>query len=256
MKLALACIFCFLTYGCGMQELAVDNADRLLSYQITRRLPLTSKQTDLLKKDIKRFLIQEKSVAQELLPVIDQIDLTGPDKLAASYQKLQEFYARIASDFSELIATHMAPLDRKQREEMFETLEDENRKLLKKGKEERLEDIEESFIRLLGPLSGPQKKIVRSYEDYYHARAQQRVERRAKLQQEIKEIFKVDRSDKRKTQLSQAFGSFQKVALEGNKTLEIIQKIAPTLSKKQREHFRTQVSTVKEILKYYLTVDY
>ncbi len=257
MKLTLIFILSFVLNGCGMQELAVDNADKLLSYQITRRLPLYSNQKDLLNKDVEGFLNQQKMVAQEILPVIDELDLTGPEKLEAPYRKLEGFYERVAKDFSGLIATHMARLDRKQQEEMFETLDDENRKMLKKEKEDRIDDIEENFNRLLGSITAPQKQIVRNYEDYFLARARQRLDRRVKLHQELRLLFKEDRStDSRKAQIETAFAAYQKEVLKDNKNLEILKKIIPTITKKQKEHLRGHVANLKELLKYYLTVDY
>ena len=257
MKLTLTFILCFHFNGCGMQKLAVSNADKLLSYQITRRLPLYTKQKDLLSKDIDDFLNREKTVAQDILPVIDQIDVSAPEKLEGPYQKLEGFYIRVARDFSALIATHMARLDRKQQEEMLETLDDENRKILKKEKEDRIDDIEENFIRLLGTISGPQKQIVRNYEDYFHARARQRLERRVKLHQELRIIFKEDRStDSRKAQFETVLEAYQKEVLQANKNLEILKKIVPTFTKKQKKHLRDHVANLKELLKYYLTVDY
>ncbi len=257
MKLTFAFVLCFLCYGCGMQELALDNADKLLSYQITRRLPLYSDQKKLLNKDIVSFLNQEKTVAQDLLPVIDQIDVTAPEKLGGTYQKLEGFYAIIARDFSGLIATQMARLDQKQQEEMFETLEDENRKFLKKEKEDRMDDIEESFTRAFGSITGPQKQLVRTYKDYFHSRARQRLDRRIKLQQELKIIFKEDRSqESRKEKIENTFAAYQKEVLLDNKNLEILKKIVPTLLKKQKEHLRGHIANLRELLKYFLTVDY
>jgi hypothetical protein len=240
-----------------MKKLAVDNADNLLSYQIIRRLPLYSEQKDRLSKDVDGFLNQEKTVAREILPVIDDIDLSAPEKLDVPYLKFEGFYERVARDFAELLSTHMAELDSKQQKEMFEILDDENRKILSKEKEERVDDIEENFDRALGSITGPQKQIVRTYEDYFHGRARQRLDRRVKLHRELRDIFRQDASPaSRKTQIEAAFREYQTDVLKGNKNLEILKKIVPTVTGKQREHFRAHVEDLRGLLKYYLTVDY
>lgn len=248
---------CVFLYGCAAKKLAVDNADSLISYQVTRRVPLYSGQKDKLEKDIEAFLEKAKPVAHEILPVIDELDLNSDEKLPAQYNKFEAFYSKLALDFAGLMAKHLSTLDKKQQKDFFATLDDENRTLLKKEKEDRIDDIEDRFKNFLGSINGPQKQLIREYEEYFHSRAKQRLDRRIALHKEFREIFKTDLSpDSKEKSLHEAFAGYQKDALNGNKNLEILKKIIPTLSKSQKEYFRKEAEEVKDVLKYFLTVDY
>lgn len=248
---------CLFLYGCAAKKLAVDNADSLITYQVTKRVPLYSGQKEKLEKDIDAFLVKAKPVANDILPVIDEIDLNTADKLPAQYNKFESFYSKLALDFAGLMAKHLSTLDKKQQKDFFANLDDENRTLLKKEKEDRIDDVEERFKSFLGSINGPQKQLIREYEDYFHSRAKQRLDRRIALHKEFREIFKTDvSSESKEKSLHEAFAGYQKDALAGNKNLEILKKVIPTLSQEQKEHFRKEAQEVKDVLKYFLTVDY
>lgn len=256
MKLTIFFLCAFL-YGCAAKKLVVDNADSLISYQVTKRLPLYSAQKDKLEKDIESFLAKSKPIASEVLPVIDELNLNSVDKLPQQYNKFESFYLKLAQDFAGLMSRHLAILDKKQQKEFFETLDDENRNLLKKEKEDRIDDVEERFENFLGSVNGPQKQLIRDYADYFHLRAKERLDRRISLHKEFREIFKTDASSESKEKSFQdAFASYQNDSLKNNRNLEILKKIVPTLTKDQKEHFREEAEEVKDVLKYFLTVDY
>lgn len=257
MKMLYLVLLCLMFSGCAAKKLAIDNADTLVSHQITKRVPLYSKQKDKLSRDIDKFLNDSKPLAQEVIPIVDEINLSDEDKLDAQYEKFEDFYAKIAKDFSLLMSKHIATLDEKQQKDFFNTLDDENRELLKKEKEERLDHIEERFEMFFGSIKGEQKQLIREYADYFHQRARDRLNRRVKLHQDFREIFKQDSSQEtRANMIQEAFVEFQNDTIKGNKNLEIIKKMRPTLTKTQKEHFRNQTLEVKELLKYFLSVDY
>jgi hypothetical protein len=257
MKITLVFIFTFILSGCGMKKLAVENADNLLYYQITRRIPLYSEQKDQLKKDLNAFLNKSKPKAQDILPVIDQIDINQNSKFESQYEKLEGFYLNIAGDFSDLISMHLSQLDHKQQKDFFDTLDDENSNIRKREKKQTIKKIEERIETILGSISGKQKVIIREFENYFYVRNKMRFERRTKLQEEFREIYKQDISpSSRITSFQEAFKKYQASALRENKNLEILRKFIPTISTDQKEHLRRHIQEVKDLLRYYLSVDY
>ncbi|MFP5384670.1 MAG: hypothetical protein ACLGHN_01230 [Bacteriovoracia bacterium] len=247
----------FILSSCAAKKLLVENADTLLTHQVTKRLPLYSKQKDNLNKDVDQFLNKAKPVAQEVLPVIDEIDLNSPDKVEKQYNKLEEYYIGLTQDFTAMLSKYMALLDKKQQKDFFETLDDENRELLKTEKEKRLDKIEDRFKLFFGSMKNSQKQLLRDYSDYFHLRAKERLERRVKLHGELRAIFGEELSQEaRSRSIEEAFSRYQKDALKGNKNLEMLKKLLPTISSSQKEHFRNRVKEVKEMLNHFIISEY
>ena len=257
MKLSILVLVLFFLHSCGVRKLIVDNAAGLLSYQVTRHIPLYGKQKDDLGKDIEKFLNQSKPIANEILPVIDRIELNNHSEVETLYKKIEVFYNRLSNDFSALMAKYMALLDSKQQKDLFEGFDDENREILKIEKEKRLDDIEDRFKKLLGSITGPQKQLIRDHEDYFLNRAKDRLKRRIKLHEKLRWVYKQDISlESRTNEISDAFRSYQSNRINGSKNLDILKSLLPTLTKNQKEHFRKHVEDIKELLKYFLSIDY
>jgi hypothetical protein len=243
--------------GCAARKMAVSNADHLVTYQITRRVPLYSEQKDLLSRDVEKFLNSTKPMAQEILPLIDEVTLENPAQVEAQYQKFQAFYQDLAQKFSGVMAKHMAKLDEKQQKDFFKNLDDENRDLLKKEKEKKIDQIEERLEMILGTVNAQQKQIIRDYNDYYRARAKDRLDRRLRLHQSFRSIYQQDISpDSREELIQESFVKYQEETLVGNKHIEILKKFLPTISKKQKEYFQNQIKEVSSLLKYFISTDY
>ena len=244
-------------FSCGIKRLAVNHADDLLTYQVTRRIPLYSEQKKNLERDIENSLNSSKALVSDILPTIDKLELEGSHEVTKAYPKLEEFYLKLAGDFSGLLAKYMADLDSKQQKDLFEKLDDENREILKKEKEDRIDDWEDRFRSFFGNISGPQKQLLRKNADYFQERARARLDRRLKLYEKLKVAFQQDLSPQsRKEFITEAFRTYQLDSTRGHKNIEIIKDFLPTLSKNQKEHFRRHIEDVKELLKYFLTVDY
>ena len=247
MKLSLLLMITLLCYSCAAKKMAVQNADTLISYQVNKRLHLYSAQKDELSKDIDKFLNETKPKAQDILPIIDDLNLKDPSKLDGNYAKVESFYKNLAKNFSSIISKYLAKLDNKQQKNLFETLDDENREMLTKEKEDRIDGVEDRFETFLGSINSPQKQLVREYADYFHARAKARLDRRVNLHEKLKGIYAQDVSESsRITQIQEAIIEYQESAITGNKNLEILKKIIPTLTEEQREHFRKEAEEVKE----------
>jgi hypothetical protein len=257
MKFTLLMLIALFFCGCAAKKLAVENADTLISYQVNKRLPLYSAQEEELLKDIDKFLNETKPKTQEILPVIDKLNLSDPSKLDAEYLKVETFYKTLSKDFSDLMAKYLAKLDKKQQKELFETLDDENREIIKSEKKDRIDNIEGRFETFLGSINSAQKQLVREYADYFHSRSKMRLDKRIELHQSLKSIYRQDVSeDSRNTQMKEAMAKYQSEKMARNKNLEILKKIIPTLSNKQREHFRQEAQEVKDVLSYFNSVDY
>lgn len=257
MKLIVLILIALLAYGCAAKKLAVENADGLISYQVKKRIPLYSAQKEELEKDIDQFLNQARPKAQEILPIIDELNLKETTRLDSQYAKLEAFFITLSRDFSALTSKYLAKLDVKQQKDLFETLDDENREILKREKEDRIDRIEDRFETFLGSINSAQKQLVREYADYFNTRAQKRLDRRIKLHQELRAIYDQDISEKSRFNLIQdSMVKYQEESLKGNKNLEMLKKIVPTLTRVQREYFRKEAQEVKDLLRYFNSIDY
>ena len=115
----------FVGYGCTAKKLVVQNADTLLQIQIKKHLPLYSTQNKRLEKDIHQFLNQQKSYVKEAVPIFANLDLNSK-KVNEQYDALNEVYFKLALNFSKLMGSYMAMLDKKQQSEFKENLKEEN----------------------------------------------------------------------------------------------------------------------------------
>jgi hypothetical protein len=243
--------------GCAAKKFAVKNADHLLTYQITRRVPLYSKQKAELTRDVENFLNNTKPEAQEMLPLIDEVNLEKSAQVEAQYRKFETYYQSLAKKFSTVVAKHMAKLDEKQQKDFFNNLDDENREILKKEKEKQIDQIEERLEMILGSISGEQKQIIRDYSDYYRTRSKERLDRRLALHQSFKTIYQQDLSpDSRQELIEESFAKYQTETLANTKNIEILKKFIPTVSNKQKEYFRKQIKDVKSLVKYFISTEY
>jgi hypothetical protein len=257
MRMTLIFFIAFLGYGCGAKKMAVENADTLINYQITKRLPLYSAQKDQLNRDVDIFLNKEKPVAQEIIPIIDEINLKNPDQVESQYKKLEAFFMRLSKDFTATMAKYLAKLDSKQQKDLFATLDDENREILKKEKEDRIDGVEDKFKTFMGSMNSKQKQIIREYSDYFHERAKHRLTRRVRLHDTFRSIYQHDLSEAAKAdEFADAFNQYQVDAISGNKNLEIVKRILPTVTPDQREHFRKEVQEIKDLIRYYNSIEY
>ena len=257
MKILMLFLIVFLGYSCTAKKLAVENADTLLSHQIQKRLPLYTQQKAELDIDIIKFLNETKPTAQEIIPIVDELRLTSEPKVEEQYAQLEGFYKKIAKNFSVLMSKYMAKLDARQQKDFFRTLANENQDILNKSKKNRFSEIEDRFKLFMGSMSAEQKKILEGYKDYFSERASLRLKNRKNLHQEFKSIYAQDVTSTKKEELFQnAFTGYQDESLNTNKNLEIIKKLLPHITQKQRDHFQVQTQEVKELLKFYIQTDY
>jgi hypothetical protein len=257
MKYILNNFLFLLLFGCGVKRLAVDHADYILRYQVTRRIPLYSNQKKRLEEDLKKFFNNSKTTVSYVLLELDKMELLSPEGIDQLYPKMERFYLILAEDFFKLIAAYLAELDTKQQKEMFEELDDENRDFLKKEKENGINDIEDNFKKFFGDINDDQKQLLRKNNAYFSERRRLRHDRKVTFQKNLKSLYlqNLATSSKEKS-IKEEFKKYQSDSIMGSRSIEFLRELLPTLSKQQKEHFRHHVKDFKALLKYYLSVDY
>lgn len=246
----------FVGYGCTAKKLVVQNADTLLQIQIKKHLPLYSTQNKRLEKDIHLFLNQQKSYVKEAVPIFANLDLNSK-KINEQYDALNEIYFRLALNFSKLMGSYMAMLDKKQQSEFKENLKEENQTLQNQSSDERQEKIHDRFKSLFGKITHEQVEILNAQKDYFEQRHKVRLNRRKKLHAKFWEIYKMDVSESSKAhEFYEAFEEYQVNYPENEKNKEILKKTASSLSDEQKEVFKRKMNELKEILSYYLETVY
>ncbi len=256
-KLGPLLLLCFFLSGCAAKKLIVQNADFFLSREVSKRLPLSSDQKDKLAQEVDQFLEKSKPQAQELIPLIAKISFAHTEKFPSIYEELLGHYQKLADDFTGIISRHLASLTKDGQGAFFNILEDEDQKLSDIKKDKQIEKVAERFDRFLGSVNAPQKQLIQEYGDYFENRAQKRLERRKRLQLKFREIFQSGNDLESKSRsFQEAFKKYQVESFEGNKNLEILQRILPTLTPDQKEHFLKHLEDLKEMLKIYLSTEY
>lgn len=255
MKVLLLLMSILLGYGCAAKKLAINNADTLITYQITRHVPLETPQKKVLTEDVVSFLNGSKPLAKDLIKVLKQIDLKDPKKVVTHYARLEKDYLKLATDFSAILAPALAGLDKEQQKDFFQQLKKENEKI-KKGQKDRDERISDRFKHFFGSINPSQEVLLREYKSYFIERSELRLQRRIQLQKSFKEIYLQEEVVEREKLFLKAFVNYQKEGLKGNKNLEMIQALIPTLSEEQHKFFNSKKEEVEELLQYFIERSY
>lgn len=245
-----------LGHGCAAKRLTARNADVLLELQIEKRLPLYYAQKTLLKKDVDRFLNEQKLYTKEAVSIISSIAL-DINQVDVQYNQLSALYQKLALNFSKLMSKYMAQLDDKQQKEFEITVKRENQTLELSKSDKRLEMAHDRFETVFGTISDKQKEILQKDEKYFEERHKFKLNRRQKLQAKFSEIYRMDISLQSRSQyFYEAFSDYLHNYPEADKDKEIIKRIIPTLSKSQKDAFEDRTNDLKDIINYYLEVHY
>jgi hypothetical protein len=243
--------------GCAARKLVIRNADSIIEMAVRKRIPLSSEQRQELSRDIDQLLTQYKDEGRQLLPVVDEIDLSDPDKTEKHYLQLSGLYLQVARDFTGMLAKHLARLDSTDQQSFFKELTKENRELEKKQKKDRLKDFNGRFSWFFGSVSQEQKDLFNSYTGYFNQRYKLRLEERRQLQANLKSIYaSVTQEEARRSAIHTALMDFQNNRVDDPTNLEIIKKFRPTLSTKQLQHLQDKKAEMKDIINYYIQVNY
>lgn len=244
-------------FGCAAKKLAIDNADTLITYQIGKDLPLNSAQKDKLQKQVKTFLKDLRPMAYQMEDVLKKFDPKKLETVEPTYQDLEKQYLFITKNFSQLLAQSMAMLDKDQQKKYLEIQADKTLKLKKNKPSDRVSRHKKRLEQFLGKINNQQQEFLLSYNDYSEKRFHKRIERREKLQEIFKEIFKRSSDQSVKEQLFQeAFVNYQKESLEGNKNLEMLNSLIPTLNEDQIKHLNGKKEEIIDLLKYFRNKEY
>lgn len=246
----------FLAFGCGLQKLAVSNADMILRYQIEKRLPLSAPQKKELPQDIDHFLNQNKQIAKDLISIIKEIDL-NPEKADQQYDELNLLYQKLASSFFALISKPMSQFDKKQQAELINIFKVEEEKLSKITDDERRTKITERMEYFFGDIKKDQRVLFSELLNEWDLRHREHLERKRKLQEKI--IFTIGQvvteAEKEKN-LNFVLNEYVTSYPAANKNKQIIKRIIYSIHPDQKEHFKKRIEDVVEIIKYFQKTDY
>lgn len=258
MKTLVFLILLLLAHGCAFKKFAIDHADNLITHQVTKRLPLKIQQEQELAKNVDHFLNDSKPIAQEILKILQQLSPEAPEKLEIQYAQLEKDYLKIAANFSSMVSRPMAKLDKEQQKLFFKKLEEEQQRIEEQqNQKEREKRFQERFDFFLGSMNSSQEKLIREYNDYFKERSSLRISRRKDLKKGLKKIFEDEMTFEDKEKLiTEAFKNYQEESIAGNKNLEMINKLIPTLSSEQKDHFKQKNKEIQELLEYFIQKKY
>ncbi|MGE3611043.1 MAG: hypothetical protein AB7I27_15740 [Bacteriovoracaceae bacterium] len=258
MKYLLISFLSFFTGSCNTDRVVVSNADKILEYQILKRVPLYSEQKIALSKDIDVYLNHTRPIANQVIPILDELkENNNYAQIEFQYHRLEHFYKDLAISFSALISKYLARLDKKQQKEFIENLEYENSRQSRKNAKDHLHEAEERFIKFFGPIHEKQKIILISFQDHFNQRALEKLNKKEKITNHIKEIYAEELSVwSTQRAIYEEFKNFQNHQLSTKKNLEIIKRIYPTLSEVQKEYFRMRIQELKGLLNYFIQADF
>jgi len=244
-------------FGCAAKKMAIDNADTLITYQVAKDLPLSSSQKNALGKRVEAFLNDSKPLANKILETLIKLEPGNPETYAPAYQELEKEYLVLAQDFSKVLSHSMAAFDKNQQEEYFEIQKKKTSKIKQKNAKERITKSKERLEHFIGKINEEQKNLIVTYNEYFEDRAQKRIVRRGELQDKFKEIFAQDVTQAEKEKLIQeAFVTYQKESMVGNKNLEMLKLLQPTLSEEQIKHLNGKKEEIIDLLKYFIKKEY
>jgi len=258
MKILTLALILFLFCGCAAKKLIVKNADSLLQYQIEKYIPLNSTQKKILSMDVDRFFNENKSRVQELLPLIDSITLEATGNIQGQFDEMTKFVKLISMDLSKVLTKQLATLSVEQQKDFFKRIDKEKTHLAKKNKKKQSHEFEKRFEVFFGKMNISQKNLYADYQSYFNQRFKERMKRREILHQEIRTIY-VQTQDNEKTRqdkINDILTNYIQRPYENEKSIEIINKLIPTLGKEQRIHFKKMVQDLKELLGYFVENKY
>ncbi len=257
MKMVLLIMIILTGFGCAAKKMAIDNADTLITYQVGKDLPLSSSQKDSLRKKVEGFLNGAKPLANKIQETLTKFDPGNSETITPAYQELEKEYLVLAQDFSKILSQSMATFDKAQQKEYFEIQKDKSSKIKKLKTKERMAKLKERLEHFIGKINEEQQNLIVTYNEYFEDRAQKRIVRRGELQGKFKEIFaqEVTHSEKEKL-IQDAFINYQKESLAGNKNLEMLKLLVPTLSEEQIKHLNSKKEEIIELLKYFIKKEY
>ncbi len=256
-KMLLLIMVIFSGFGCAAKKMAIDNAETLIIYQIGKDLPLSKPQKNELNKDVISFLNGLKPLSTKLQYVLQKFNPADLETIDSTYQELEKSYLIIAQDFSKILARSMADFNQTQQNEYLEIQKKKASKIKKNKPSERLKKSKERLEHFLGQVTEEQQNLLAGQNAYFEERALSRIERRGKLQEQFKEIFSKDITSTEKEKLIfEAFVNYQKESLAGNKNLEMLKVLLPTLKKDQIKHLNSKKNEIIDLLKYFNKKEY
>ena len=248
---------CLLISSCGLKKLVVKNLDTFLNYQISKHIPLNSQEKEKLKKDVSNILNHSKPEGQKLLEIIKTLKIDDKENVAAKYYEIKGVYEVISDEFIHLISRNLSTLNQKKSKEFLEHQDKEIKKLETKVQKKDTTSIYKGIKNIIGDLTDTQEKILKEYESFFLQKYVERVHRRKKTLEDIKSTLEKSLSSREKEEnLNNIINLTHKKSMSDEKFLEIILKLQPTLTEKQKSHFNQRKLDVEEMIEYFISTKY
>ncbi|MDA9793386.1 hypothetical protein N9B72_02260 [Bacteriovoracaceae bacterium] len=255
-KLLLALL---LLSSCGLvQNLFVRKLDYFIASKVSKRLHLYNKQEKLLDVDIDNLLNNQASNANDLIKILDDISIET--SLTQKSKEVLRYYYIMATDISTLIAKYLAELDRDQTKEFLSKMNEQNRKIEDELSDFNLEKTHDALLFFVGPLTPPQKNILKQNKSIFKQKLSLRYVKRIAMYKKMVEIFL--NKDKKQAQFIKLFSAINdpKQAMVPTKNrsqiYEVIEKLRLTLNAKQIKFFKNKKLEVQELLKFFIEHKY
>ncbi len=236
--------------SCSFKGMVIDKLPYLITFRVDQNLFLTSEQEDQFKKELKSYLIQNKSQVREIYKDLTQVNFSDDTK--SVYLKLRSHYLKLVEPFSLILAKYIVSLDNEQQKYFFEKANKDNRKYREKFQKERLERVFDRFERFLSDLTPQQENIIKENSSHFETLHNQWIKRRVNFQVSLKAILAQKSMPQIKIEnVAQLMTNY---LLEGSKVenrakaIEVVDKIKTIASKEQQEHFKNTISELEEWL--------
>ncbi len=183
-------VFCIVfLQGCTLQSYLVSQIDTILEVRLQGQLDLYYQQKKALALDLDLFLNQQKAYIPEAQKHITQIEIEKTEAIEKNLMGFIRLYKRSAKDFNLFFCKYLAVLDDSQITSFFKKQVEENDDLKNKISKMNLEKLTERVEFFVGDITPEQRPIIQSYLAYWIHKAEERLQRRIQLQQQLRPIL-------------------------------------------------------------------
>ena len=177
------CLIFLITISCSFKSILVTNLDYILTSKISDNFDLEDGQEEILREDIKRFLGQNKPLANKIKINILAFSLENINAL----KLLRNDYIEITKKMTPLISKHYNLLTKNQKNSLLKRERVKNLEIIKKNKEMTPKSIGKKYSNILGYINEKQKLIIKKNFTMTVEMSAERVNRRINIQNKLSE---------------------------------------------------------------------
>lgn len=214
-----AYLIILILYGCGFSTVIGKNLDYFIKEKVSKEFNLDEKQKELLKSDLKIFLNENKEsfsrINKNLLELRENIINPNLDYdiWEKSILSLHHSYQEITSLIVAALTNLLTSLDKEQKKILYKKWKEENEKIEKQLKKNKIKTYLKKFEDILGELTQQQIDIIKKYDQFFQTRNKTRLKKRKIVQNELQKqlsknpINKKEISKALRISLSESFSS-------------------------------------------------